>query len=468
MVNVNSLDWQKVGFPTNPVQGDPAGVRSLAATYKRVGDSFATMGSTLMRLGTPDGLQGAWVATLKKKTTELPKDFTDLGTSLHTASAEVSTWAGELEDLQQRAVNAYNSVCSAQAAKSSADDQLVKQGLKYSLCCAGAAEVSRSGDQQATAEANKEVEAAKEVLAQYNHQVDTASSNLADARKTLQAICTEYSQKGDAHAGKIRSAKAASPQFKNGWEAVYYSDTWKCVVKIAEITAGVVGIAGLLCGGWVIAAATIASAAVLAANAAMKAANNDGSRVDAVIEIGFSILTCLPEIELFAGMGKMALAGKSLREMKGFEAIKPTGLLKSLKSFVKARGEKAAAAGAEHVSGAAETAYNCSKSNIIDNAILKYLNGNTPYQMVKSSIRVARQMKKASRGGNVLSVVKTGVRFAHREKFATKTLVQVGKAKGFVLDSRHTGKPTFTQETVLNYLVPLHSSFDSIHEGLTA
>lgn len=162
------------------------------------------------------------------------------------------------------------------------------------------------------------------------------------------------------------------------------------------------------------------------------------------------------------------LAGKSLREMKGFEAVKPTGLLKSLKSFVKARGEKAAAAGAEHVSGAAETAYNCSKSNIIDNAILKYLNGNTPYQMVKSSIRVARQMKKASRGGNVLSVVKTGVRFAHREKFATKTLVQVGKAKGFVLDSRHTGKPTFTQETVLNYLVPLHSSFDSIHEGLTA
>jgi hypothetical protein len=264
-MGVDGYNWGLVVSGGNPFKGDPGRTRDLANEYLRLHNSFNTMADSLDRLGTSTGMRGKWNDSFKDKSRALPGDFRQFADGFKSVHRELDAWAGDMQAIQQNAVAALNDAEQANRQKASCADNV--RSANGSVSDAARHERSLGDDDTATEAEQRDASNARlraeQMLQGYQSQLNTAENDFDNAKTKIIGFEREYNEKAEAHAAIIRSAKKQTPEMK-WYEKIRYSQGWQVFVKVLEVAAAVLAVAGLFIGGWVIIATAVVATLLLA------------------------------------------------------------------------------------------------------------------------------------------------------------------------------------------------------------
>ncbi|PXY85931.1 putative T7SS-secreted protein [Bifidobacterium asteroides] len=251
------VDWQVVGYPSDPVPGNPAGVETCAKMLKRKKDSVDSLVDVLNKIMPDKGgsvFVGDAADQYARKLSRFPEDMKDLSQGLEGAHRTLNSWKSSMEDHQKKAHKAYDDATNA-------DKEYKEAQLKLDVASATARNAhsaehlmrnrQQAGEDVSKAEEKKtldRVQQAEQSVTDFRNQVNSAGDRYWNAMKRLHSAVDEYNEDATNTAGSLRGYLEKTPS-ASLWEQVYYSSAWSVVVKVAEIGGTIFGIAALLLGG---------------------------------------------------------------------------------------------------------------------------------------------------------------------------------------------------------------------------
>ncbi|WP_288805287.1 putative T7SS-secreted protein [uncultured Bifidobacterium sp.] len=252
-----NVDWSVVGYPADPVPGDPDGVRACAVRLKGKKTSVDSLVVLLNRI-VPDKGGSVFVGDAAdqyaRKLSHFPEDMRNLSRGLEGAYGTLNSWKSSMEYYQGEAYKAYNDAKQALEERHAAEYKL--QDASASARSAHFAESQMRLRQLIGEDVSKadekdtldRVQQAEQSVQSFRSLVDSAQDSYRAAIKRLDSKKYEYSETAKRTASSLQGYLEEMPS-ASLWERVYYSSAWSVVVKAAEIGGTIFGIAALVLGG---------------------------------------------------------------------------------------------------------------------------------------------------------------------------------------------------------------------------
>lgn len=187
-------DWHPLR-ESDPVPGDPEGVRGQVTHMKKIAEFLRTQAAALTAMADADNLKGQYAEKLGEDARGLGRKLDEAEDRYREVKGHLSNWADELEDFQRKADKALGDAQEAQriidrhAAK--ADDKAGSEKKKD----------EESGEDGGSPAEDPELKRAKE--------------DLEDARKRVNTAAGDYEERAGHFAGKIRSS--IDDDMKDSW-----------------------------------------------------------------------------------------------------------------------------------------------------------------------------------------------------------------------------------------------------------
>ena len=293
------LDWWAIDVRFDPVPGDPAGVRQCAAEARSKSSTVESLKDGVSRIRSSHNSGSVFVGKAAdkfiSKLDDFPSNLSSLSNGLNAIYKTLDSWSACMEDCQRRAGNAYHRAVAAKNSVSNAQSQLVG-------ACGDAANADRDllqvkrtlgadVDDADMRRAQRRADAAQGQVASFRRQLDNAQGLYDAARRDVFKVGDEYINGADAAARGLNGALDDLPPV-SVFDRVYYSDTWRTIVKVAEVAANVVGVAMLLLGpGGILGLLAFALAAVGFANDVLAYNHGDENKWQlglGALSLGFS------------------------------------------------------------------------------------------------------------------------------------------------------------------------------------
>ncbi|WP_334594293.1 putative T7SS-secreted protein [Streptomyces sp. B21-083] len=187
-------DWHPLR-ESDPVPGDPEGVRGQVTHMKKIAEFLRTQAAALTAMADADNLKGQYAEKLGEDARGLGRKLDQAEDRYREVKGHLSNWADELEEFQRKADKALG---DAQDAQRIIDRHAAKADEK-----AGSEEKKdgETGEAHSSPEDNPELKRAKE--------------DLEDARKRVNAAAGDYEERAGHFAGKIRSS--IDDDMKDSW-----------------------------------------------------------------------------------------------------------------------------------------------------------------------------------------------------------------------------------------------------------
>ncbi|MFI1681229.1 putative T7SS-secreted protein [Streptomyces sp. NPDC020607] len=306
-------DWQPLR-DSDPVPGDPVGVRSQVKHMKKIAEYLRTQAAALNAMADADNLKGEYADKLAEDARGLGRKLDEAEDRYREVKNHLSGWAEDLEGFQKRADKALDDAKEAQriidAHENKPDsDKKAKDGD----------EKDKKGDKGSDTE---------------DAALKNAKEDLSDARGRLNSAAGDYDERASHYAGKIR--KSIDDDMEDSWWA-----DWKAAIGDAEWlgtlaeamswAATAIGIAAMFFPGLGIIALglTIAVAAIHLA----QAATGNGSWFDVLMDVG--------ALKMARNGIKAGKAIKALQESSRKTASSAAGAAKTSQSAAKTAGSRA-------------------------------------------------------------------------------------------------------------------------------
>ncbi len=290
------VDWTPL-TDTDPVPGDPAGIRDEASHMKHVAQWLRDQAADLRVIGHGEGLKGKYADKLRGGAMDLEKHLREVAERYEHVHGHLTSWAGELEDFQGESVHLLHNAQSA-------EDQ------------AKAAQHAASGSASAHHPAH---DATVPPPAHHDDPVQPY-------RVSLHRL-TDHRDHRAAHYAKQIDA-ACDDIIKDSWWERFSDDVgdvlgnrWlNDIFNALGIIVSVIGIIALFCtpAGWIVIACTVIGIA-MAVKDVLAAATGNGSWFDVGLDIvgflgGFALGRALKSLKAIRAATKLASEGAAAEE----------------------------------------------------------------------------------------------------------------------------------------------------------
>lgn len=255
-------DWHPLR-ESDPVPGDPDGIRAQVRHMKKIADYLRTQAVALAAMADAENLKGKYAEKLGEDSRSLSRKLDQAEDRYREVKSHLSSWANELEDFQKKA---HKALADAKEAQHTIDSHAAEP---HDSAMSGKKDKSSSD----SSEENPAVRRAKE--------------DLDDARRRLNTVEGDYQERSGHFASKIRSS--IDDDMKDSWwtnfkswvaDAEWLKD-WTERLSWLATTAGVIAMF-IPVVGWIALGLTIA---VTLSHVTMAATGN-GSWFDVVMDIG--------------------------------------------------------------------------------------------------------------------------------------------------------------------------------------
>ncbi|WP_390133469.1 WXG100 family type VII secretion target [Bifidobacterium apicola] len=316
-----NLDWSEIELYMDPVPGDPAGVRQCAAKARSKASTVDSLRDDVSRIRSGHDNRSVFVGKAAdkfiSKLDDFPSNLSSLSTGLNTISQTLDSWSYCMEDCQHRAGNAYNRAVEAKNRASDANSKL-DRALGDAANAGMALQVVKRtlgvvGDDADVRRAQRRVDAAQGQVDSFRSQWNGALDSYDRARRDVIKAGGEYNNDAEIAARGLNGALDDLPPV-SVFDRVYYSDTWRTIVKVAEIANLVVTVAMLFLGpGGILGLLAFALAATGFLNDLLAYSHGDEN----LLQVGLGLLSMF-----LAGapgvLGKQSAAGlRFFTESKG-------------------------------------------------------------------------------------------------------------------------------------------------------
>ncbi|OWA15813.1 hypothetical protein B9W64_15195 [Streptomyces sp. CS159] len=259
---VRPKDWQPLR-ESDPVPGDPVGVRGQVTHMKKIAEYLRTQAKSLTAMADADNLKGKYADELAENARSLGRKLDLAEDRYREVKGHLSGWADELEEFQKVADKA---LVDAQDAQRIIDSQPHKDEKKTS----GG---KKNEDADAAADEDPAGKRAKE--------------DLADARRRLNTAEGDYQERANHYAGKIRSS--IDDDMKDSWWNdfkgwVADADWLGDIADWASWAATAVGVVAMFFPA--VGVIALALTVVVAAIHITQAVTGNGSWFDVVMDLG--------------------------------------------------------------------------------------------------------------------------------------------------------------------------------------
>ena len=322
-----NLDWSEIELYMDPVPGDPAGVRQCAAKARSKYTTVDSLKDGVSRIRSVHDSGSVFVGKAAdkfiSKLDDFPSNLSSLSNGLNATYKTLDSWSACMEDCQHRAANAYHRAVDAKNDVSNAQSQLdgaridALKANAYKDLLQGKRTLGADVDDADMRRAQSRADTAQGQVASFRRQLDSAQGSYDAARRDVLKAGDEYNNGADIAVHGLNGALDDLPP-ASVFDRVYYSDTWRTIVKVAEVAANVVGVAMLLLGpGGILGLLAFALAAVGFANDLLAFFRGDENAVQLIlgaVSLGFSALGG----SALGGLGKQSAAGlRFFTESKG-------------------------------------------------------------------------------------------------------------------------------------------------------
>lgn len=255
-------DWHPLR-ESDPVPGDPEGIRSQVTHMKKIAEYLRTQAAALTAMADADNLKGDYADELAENARGLGRKLDLAEDRYREVKGHLSNWANELEEFQKKADKALSDAKDAQQV---IDSRTGNPDDKSGATAKGGGSGDSSGEDP--------------VLKQ-------AKEDLEDAHKRLNTVEGDYQERAGHFAGKIRSSidDDIKDSFWNdikGWVA---DAEW--LGKIADWASWAATLVGLVAMFFpAVGVIALALTAVVAAIHIAQAVTGNGSWFDVVMDLG--------------------------------------------------------------------------------------------------------------------------------------------------------------------------------------
>lgn len=256
-------DWHPLR-ESDPVPGDPAGIRDQVKHMKKIAEYLRTQAAALTAMAEADNLKGKYAEKLGEESRGLGRKLDEAEDRYREVKGHLSNWANELEEFQKKADKALTDAKEAQ--------RIIDSHAKKPT-------ESAASDKKKDKTSNESPDE--------DPALKQAKEDLEDARKRLNTTEGDYQERSGHFASKIRSS--IDDDMKDSWwtdfkawvaDAEWLKKWTDRLIWLATV-AGVVAMF-IPVVGWVALGVTIA---VTLSHLTMAATGN-GSWFDVVMDIG--------------------------------------------------------------------------------------------------------------------------------------------------------------------------------------
>ena len=305
-----SLDWWAIEFFSDPVPGDPTEVRHCADKAKSKHTTVDSLKDDVSQIRSAHDNGSVFVGKAAdkfiSKLDDFPSNLSSLSSGLSAIYKTLDSWSNCMEDCQRRAGNAYQRAVEAQNRASDAQSKLDSaRGDAYRATAdllrakkdplhpdrGGPLGANRSILGEDVRQAQCRVDAAQGQVDFFCGQLEREQKLYDAARKDVLKASNDYNNGADIAVHGLNGALDDLPPV-SVFDRVYYSDTWRTIVKVAEVAGYVVSAAMLLLGpGGILGLLAFALAAVGFANDFLAFTRGDENFVQLLlgaVSLGFS------------------------------------------------------------------------------------------------------------------------------------------------------------------------------------
>ncbi|XKK58872.1 hypothetical protein HFP71_22145 [Streptomyces sp. ARC32] len=256
-------NWQPLR-ESDPVPGDPVGVRDQVTHMKKIAEYLRTQAESLTAMADADNLKGKYADKLAENARGLGRKLDLAEDRYREVKGHLSGWADELEEFQKVADKALGDARDAQRI---IDTHSGKDGKKT-------ADTKKSeSDGSASTDVDPALKQAKE--------------DLTDARRLLNTTEGDYQERASHYASKIRSS--IDDDMKDSWwndfkAWVADADWLGDIANWASWAATAVGVVAMLFPA--VGVISLALTVVVAAIHITQAVTGNGSWFDVVMDLG--------------------------------------------------------------------------------------------------------------------------------------------------------------------------------------
>lgn len=264
-------DWKPLR-ESDPVPGDPEGVRSQVKHMKKIAEYLRTQAAALNAMADADNLKGQYADKLAEDARGLGRKLDEAEDRYREVKNHLSSWAEDLEGFQKRADKALGDAKDAQriidAHENKPDSGKSDSGKKG------------NGDKDGKGDGDKGSDAEDPALKK-------AKEDLEGARGRLNSAAGDYDERASHYAGKIR--KSIDDDMKDSWwndlkAWVADADWLSTLAEAASWAATIIGFAAMLFPA--IGVVALILTGVVAAIHLLQAGTGNGSWFDVVMDIG--------------------------------------------------------------------------------------------------------------------------------------------------------------------------------------
>ncbi|MFD0705592.1 putative T7SS-secreted protein [Alloscardovia venturai] len=252
-------DWYKVGYFADQVPGGSSEIGTLADTFTKNSENFAEMAELISRIADTGSDNTIWKGEAADKFVQEYSDFPSkiekLSTGLKTVSSQLSSWADSVDLYQSQADTALYDALQAKEDKDKytyliSQTSEAQQKVTSSLASLNAdtslhdSYVSYQKEIQGNA-----LDTLNQQLADYQAKLSRAQGDLDEAKGRIDTAHTNFENAADDVANKISGAQETADLHVGFFEKMYYSSTWRKIVKAAEVIGFIAGLVGIALGG---------------------------------------------------------------------------------------------------------------------------------------------------------------------------------------------------------------------------
>lgn len=256
-------DWHPLR-ESDPVPGDPEGVRDQVKHMKKVAEYLRTQAKALTAMADADNLKGEFAEKLSENARGLGRKLDLAEDRYREVKGHLSNWADELEEFQKKADKALSDAKDAQ--------QVID---------------SRSAKTEDKSKAKKKDDGDSADSHEEDPVLKQAKEDLSDARKCLNTAEGDYQERAGHFAGKIRSSidDDMRDSWWNDFKGWVADQEWlSTVADWASWIATAVGVIAMFFPAIGIIALVLT--VVVAAIHLTQAATGNGSWFDVVMDLG--------------------------------------------------------------------------------------------------------------------------------------------------------------------------------------
>ncbi|WP_390459376.1 hypothetical protein [Bifidobacterium apicola] len=246
--------WGAIDLRTDPVPGDPAGVRWCADKASSKSQTVNSLKDDVSRIRSGHDNGSVFVGKASdrfvSRLDDFPSNLSSLSNGLSAISRTLDSWSDCMEDCQRRALDAYNRALNAQ-------NRVIDTKSKLNTARGDAANASRDLQQKSSPRADvddadvrraqQRANAAQQQVVSFHEKLVKAQNSYDAAQNDISKAGYDYMYGAEIAAHGLNGALGDLPPV-SVFDRVYYSDTWRTIVKVAETAGYVVSLAMLFLG----------------------------------------------------------------------------------------------------------------------------------------------------------------------------------------------------------------------------